>query len=194
LRTPIQPILSLSQLLLSEKIDKAHSEELLHVINRSAERLQRLVEDILDVTKIESQTLHLKTQKFDLNDLILNIISEHKNHIASQRGQRKITLTAKDDVNIEGDKGRISQVLYNLLSNAIKSTKEDDGIVISIEQKKEEGDKVVVVSVTDTGTGIHSQIFPRLFTKFASRAEGGGTGLGLYISEYYRRAWGEDLG
>jgi two-component system, OmpR family, sensor histidine kinase VicK len=189
LRTPIQPILGLSQVLLSEKMDRQHSEELLHVINRNAERLQRLAEDILDVTKIESQNLNLKTHKFNLNDLILNIISDPNDQIAIQQGHRKMIFTAKDNVNIRGDKGRISQVLYNLLSNAIKFTEEGDSIVISIEQKKGI-EKIVVVSVKDTGTGIESVMFPRLFTKFASRSEGGGTGLGLYISKSIIEAHG----
>ena len=182
LRTPVQPILGLSQVLLSEKKGGERSE-LLIVINRNAERLQQLIEDILDVTKIESQSLHLKKQRFNLNDLILSVISEHRNLIERQQSNKKIVFTSKDDINTEGDKGRISQVVSNLLGNAIKFTEEEGSILISAELKKEADKKIVVVSVKDTGTGIDSEMVPRLFTKFASKSEMGGTGLGLYISK-----------
>ncbi|MGC1133036.1 MAG: HAMP domain-containing sensor histidine kinase [Nitrososphaeraceae archaeon] len=182
LRTPVQPILGLSQVLLSEKKGGEHSE-LLRVINRNAERLQQLIEDILDVTKIESRSLHLKTQKFNLNGLILSVVSEHKSLIERQQSHKKIVFNSKDDINTTGDKGRISQVVSNLLSNAIKFSKEEGSIFISAEQKKEADKNVVVVSVKDTGTGIDSEMLPRLFTKFASKSEIGGTGLGLYISK-----------
>ena len=182
LRTPVQPILGLSQVLLSEKKGGERSE-LLIVINRNAERLQQLIEDILDVTKIESQSLHLKKQRFNLNDLILSVIWEHRNLIERQQSNKKIVFTSKDDINTEGDKGRISQVVSNLLGNAIKFTEEEGSILISAELKKEAYKKIVVVSVKDTGAGIDSEMVPRLFTKFASKSEMGGTGLGLYISK-----------
>ena len=182
LRTPVQPILGLSQVLLSEKKGGEHSE-LLRVINRNAERLQQLIEDILDVTKIESRSLHLKTQKFNLNDLILSVVSEHNSLIERQQSHKKIVFNSKDDINTTGDKGRISQVVSNLLSNAIKFSEEEGSILISAERKKEADKNVVVVSVKDTGTGIDSEMLPRLFMKFASKSEIGGTGLGLYISK-----------
>jgi two-component system, OmpR family, sensor histidine kinase VicK len=182
LRTPVQPILGLSQVLIAEKKGGKHSELLL-VINRNAERLQQLIEDILDVTKIESQSLHLRIQKFNLNHLISSVISEHKNMIERQQCHKKIVFDFKDDINIEGDKGRISQVVSNLLSNSIKFTKEEGSVIITSEQKKEGNKNIVVVSVKDAGPGIDSEILPRLFTKFASKSEIGGTGLGLYISK-----------
>jgi two-component system, OmpR family, sensor histidine kinase VicK len=197
LRTPIQPILGLSEVV-SSKIknineDTEEFSQLLDVISRNAKRLQRLTEDILDVTKIESQSLHLKKQRFSLNDLILSVISEHRSQIVREQNNMKIIFTGKDDdFNIEGDKGRISQVLSNLLSNAIKFTKEEGSIIVSAEQKEEEDDNknVVIVSVKDTGIGIDSEILPRLFTKFASKSERGGTGLGLYISKSIVEAHG----
>jgi signal transduction histidine kinase len=182
LRTPVQPILGLSQVLIAEKKGGKYSELLL-VINRNAERLQQLIEDILDVTKIESQSLHLRIQKFNLNHLISSVISEHKNMIERQQCHKRIVFDFKDDINIEGDKGRISQVVSNLLSNSIKFTKEEGSIIITSEQKKEGNKNIVVVSVKDAGPGIDSEILPRLFTKFASKSEMGGTGLGLYISK-----------
>jgi two-component system, OmpR family, sensor histidine kinase VicK len=182
LRTPVQPILGLSQVLLTEK-KGWERPELLRVINRNAERLQQLIENILDVTKIESQSLHLKMQKFNLNDLVSNLILEHKNQIERQQSDKKIILDAKDEINMVGDKSRISQAISNLLGNAIKFTEEKGDILISVERNKEADKSVVIVSVNDTGTGVDPEMVPRLFTKFASRSEMGGTGLGLYISK-----------
>ncbi len=182
LRTPVQPILGLSEVLLIEK-KGWERPELLRVINRNAERLQQLIENILDVTKIESQSLHLKMQRFNLNDLISSIILEHKNRIERQQSDNKIILDSKDEINIVGDKSRISQAITNLLDNAIKFTEEKGDIFISAERNKEADKNVVIVSVNDTGTGVDPEIVPRLFTKFASRSEMGGTGLGLYISK-----------
>jgi two-component system, OmpR family, sensor histidine kinase VicK len=149
----------------------------------------------MDVSKIESQSLHLKMQKFNLTALILSIISDHKNQFERQQGHsKKLIFTAagkEEDIYIVGDMGRISQVLSNLLSNATKFIEGAEGeIIVSAERKEEqEGKKAdkknadIVISVKDTGTGIDPEIFPRLFTKFASKSERGGTGLGLYISK-----------
>ena len=203
LRTPVQPILGLSQVLLTEK-KGWERPELLRVINRNAERLQQLIENILDVTKIESQSLHLKMQRFNLNDLVSNIILEHKNQIERQQSDRKIILDSKDEIYMVGEKSRISQAISNLLGNAIKFTEEKGDIfriersltlhnhiihifffvlLISVERNKEADKNVVIVSVNDTGTGVDPEMVPRLFTKFASKSELGGTGLGLYISK-----------
>ena len=184
LRTPVQPILGLSQVLLTKKNGTERSEEMLHVINRNAERLRQLIEDILDVTKIESQALHLKNERFVLNDLIQNVINDYASQI--KRDQRRVSISffPRDNFIIQGDKVRISQVVSNLLSNAIKFTEDPGSVVISAEQKKDEGERFFVdILIKDTGAGIDPAILPRLFTKFASKSERGGTGLGLYISK-----------
>jgi signal transduction histidine kinase len=197
LRTPVQPILGLSQVLLSEKNGREYSEEMLHVINRNAERLQQLIEDILDVTKIESQSLKLKNERFILNDLILNVISEYRSQIERDQRHLKISFLPSENLVLAGDKGRISQVVSNLLSNAIKFTEKHGSIVISTERKKEGDRFFVVILIKDTGAGIDPAILPRLFTKFASKSERGGTGLGLYISKsiidaHNGRIWAEN--
>jgi two-component system, OmpR family, sensor histidine kinase VicK len=197
LRTPVQPILGLSQVLLTKKNGTEHSEEMLHVINRNAERLRQLIEDILDVTKIESQALHLKNERFALNELIQNVIYEFSSQNERDKRHVKISFLPREDFIIEGDKGRISQVVFNLLSNAIKFTEEHGSVVISTEERKEEGERFfVVILIKDTGIGIDPAILPRLFTKFASKSERGGTGLGLYISKsiieaHCGRIWAE---
>lgn len=183
LRTPIQPMLSLSELLLSKKGNIEQYEELLEGINRNGKRLQRLAENILDVTKIESQSLQLKKEKFTLNDLMLHILTNYESHLKkAQISNVKLTIAPREDiVLVEGDKERLTQVFDNILSNAVKFTKEGR-ITVSIERTKENDKEFAVVSVKDTGSGIDSEILPRLFTKFATKSETG-TGLGLYISK-----------
>jgi signal transduction histidine kinase len=93
------------------------------------------------------------------------------------------------DVFVDADKERLTQVMFNLLNNAIKFTQEGS-ITISAEEKEESDKKIVIVSVKDTGRGIDAEILPRLFSKFASNSERGGTGLGLYISKSIIEAHG----
>jgi signal transduction histidine kinase len=184
LRTPVQPILGLSQVLLTKEKGTNSSEEMLHVINRNAEKLQQLIEDILDVTKIESQSLQLKNERFVLNDLIQNIIKEFASQIKRDQRHVKISFLPSENFIIHGDKMRISQVVSNLLSNAIKFTEDPGAIIISTEKKKDEGGRFFAdILIKDTGAGIDPAILPRLYTKFASKSERGGTGLGLYISK-----------
>jgi CheY-like chemotaxis protein len=90
---------------------------------------------------------------------------------------------------IEADRDRISQVISNLLSNALKFTNQDDTIYVTIEKKDTGGIGEVTVSIKDTGTGIDPEIFPRLFTKFATKSDRG-TGLGLFISKSIVEAHG----
>jgi len=195
LRTPIQPIIGLSEVVLRNTNDSEQAK-LLEVINRNAKRLQRLTEDILDVTKIESQSLNLKKEHFNLNHVIANAIDDiiTNKTISSTYPKTKSKdpiiklLCNLQDVFVYADKGRISQVILNLLNNAIKFTKDEEGVIAVMVQeadyKKEEEEQhdnqEIVVSIRDTGQGIDRQIFPRLFTKFATKSETG-TGLGLFI-------------
>jgi two-component system sensor histidine kinase VicK len=180
LRTPIQPIIGLSEVVLRNTKD-AEQAKLLEVIRRNAKRLQRLTEDILDVTKIESQSLNLKKEQFDLIEVITNAIDD-----ITTNPMIKLLCNIQDTF-VYADKGRISQVILNLLNNAVKFTKDEKGIITVMVEKrdyqKEEqqhSNQHIVVSIRDTGHGIDPQIFPRLYTKFATKSETG-TGLGLFI-------------
>ena len=137
LRNPIQPILGLAEIVKS-KIKDAHQCELLDVIIRNAKRLQRLTEDILDVTKIESQSLDLKKEQFNLSDVITNAMNDIMTSIdflrKSQRNAIKLLYHQPQDIFIQADKGRITQVIFNLLSNAVKST-EEGTISVSLEKE-----------------------------------------------------------
>jgi signal transduction histidine kinase len=165
LRTPIQPILALADILRSKIRDK-EQVELLDVILRNVKRFQRLSQDILDVTMIESRSLKLNKHAIDLNDLILNIVEDHQKQIQKSDGKVKLlyepeikTEEGKQNlILVQADRERITQVVWNLLNNAIKFTK---GGTISISTRVTDGE--VFVSVKDTGEGIDPKIRPRLF-------------------------------
>ena len=181
LRTPIQPILGLSQLLLSKSGGIEQYNELLSIINRNAKRLNRLSDDILDATKIETESLELKKEKFNLNDVIQHAIDDILlgKRVSSENLQ---LLYEPHDILLHADKSRIAEVISNLLSNAIKFTQKGT-IRISVEidkTSKNDNKNWVIISVKDTGKGIDINILPRRFTKFASSH---GTGLGLFISK-----------
>ena len=183
LRTPIQPILGLSEVLLS-KIKSKDDYDLIDVIARNAKRLYRLTEDILDVTKIESQSLQLQKEKFNLSEVIMNVLANYESQI-KKINDVKVSLISKGDFLVEADKGRLNQVISNLIDNAIKFTQEGS-IVISSQRRDNDN---VIVSIKDTGTGIDPEIMPRLFSKFATKSFIG-TGLGLFISKKIVEAHG----
>jgi signal transduction histidine kinase len=193
LRTPIQPILGLSEVLRSAEKDK-EKHRLVEIISRNAKRLQRLTEDILDVTRIESQLLRLKKEKCNLNDLVSSVVEEYKKEIGDDNNKNNIKLLynpiGDNNIIVEADRSRITQVTSNLIDNAIKFTNEEGGgETISVNIKKKEGDGWVIVSIKDTGIGIDPEIMPRLFTKFTSKSFKG-TGLGLFISKNIIEAHG----
>lgn len=178
LRTPVQPILGLSEVLLSKKGNIEDYFDLVSAINRNAKRLQHLTEDILDVTRIESHTLILHKEEVDVCEKILNVIDDTKDQINDPGKLRVIFYQPKNPVYVSADKTRLYQVIANLLNNAIKFTKEGT-ISINVEDKE---NSQVTISVKDTGAGISPEIAPRLFTKFVTTSDAG-TGLGLYLSK-----------
>jgi signal transduction histidine kinase len=153
------------------------------------------------VTRIESQTLILNKERLDLSDLITNIVEDHRRQIHQNKNNVRIVhnirLKKKNaSVIVYADKGRITQVLSNLLSNAIKFTleKKEKGQVVSVSatvsrDRKNNDQGEVIVSIKDSGEGIHPDIFPRLFTKFVTKSFTG-TGLGLFISKSIVEAHG----
>jgi signal transduction histidine kinase len=192
LRTPIQPILGLSEILLYKRGNIEQYHGILSAINRNSKRLQRLTEDILDVTRIESQSLRLNKEKFILNDVVSSIVEEYNYESRSKNKINIILLDSPTEGNniiiVYADRYRITQVISNLMENAIKFTEEKGGTV-SINIKKKEYDSWVTVSIKDNGSGIDPDIMPRLFTKFSSKSDRG-TGLGLFICKSIIEAHG----
>jgi signal transduction histidine kinase len=189
--------------------------ELIDAIIRNAKRLQRLTEDILDVSKIESNSLILNKQQFNLNDIITNTINDIIVKKDFNSENVKILYEPSNNIQdnnnnniilVQADRSRLTQVISNLLSNAVKFTKKGTiRVTTQIKEEEEEqddqndyrdgdndnygGNKVVVISIKDTGSGISPEIFPRLFSKFASNSFEG-TGLGLFIAKSIVEAHG----
>ena len=187
LRTPLQPILGLSQFLESQLGERSQE---MKVIARNARRLERLTQDILDVSRIESGALTLNIQTIDLDEVISSIIIDYKNNLADairtdndKKEKVKIKYEPKK-LMVKGDRERIQQVMSNLINNALRFTKEGAIIV-----KTQPIDGLAQITVKDTGSGINPEIMPRLFEKFVTKSEKG-TGLGLYISNRIVQAHG----
>jgi signal transduction histidine kinase len=190
LRTPIMPILGDAEFIENQfngvkNTVEVEKEEVASII-RNAKRLDQLASDILDVTKIESNSLRLNKEEFNLNEIITLVVKEIRNLIANNdAGPENVTIHYNPkDIFVVADKGRLTQVLFNLLGNAVKFT-EKGNIFVDVEEKADQ----LVVNIRDTGRGIHSEILPRLFTKFATKSERG-TGLGLFISKSIVEAHG----
>jgi two-component system sensor histidine kinase VicK len=184
LRTPSQSIIGYSELLknLPER-NKQYEEAIL----RNAERLFSLVTNMLNIARIESQTMKLNKTVFDLNVKIQNVI----NDISQQTGLNnddkvKIEFVPIEKVDIIADKEKIFEVFANLVNNAIKFTKQG---TITIILKREYKTNQTTVTIKDSGPGIDPEIIPHLFSKFKTKSEKG-LGLGLYISKNIVEAHG----
>lgn len=151
---------------------------------RNGRRLQKLTENILDATKIESQSLNLNIEQFNINDLAAAIVQDYRTQI--EKTNLKLVYEPKEEktILVHADKNRLTQVFANLLNNAIIFTKEG---IISMSIQKD--DSQVIVSIKDAGSGIDPEILPRLFSRFASKSFTG-TGLGLFISKNIIEAHG----
>ena len=190
LKTPLQPILGLCELLRDRKTDIVKDEEILDVIIRNSKRLMKLAEDILNVAKIESGSFFLKKERFDIGELISEIMNDIEEKIVENKKNIKLFFELYNGNNnkiiVDADRNRLCQVISNLLNNAIKFT-DEGSITVIVETKKinnNNNNNKVIVSIKDTGTGIDSEILPKLFTKFATTSYiAGGTGLGLFISK-----------
>ncbi len=186
LRTPIQPVLALSQHLLSQDstLDAEQRKQYLEIIVRNAIRLQQLTEDILDITKIESRSLQLKLEQFNVNEIVLRSIQDAKGRLESSKVKMNFDFSENETNFVSGDRRRLGQVMTNLLDNSINYTS-GGNIDVFIERSKEgsrANDQFVLIQIRDTGVGIDPQIMDKLFSKFATKSVTG-TGLGLFISK-----------
>jgi len=188
LRTPVQPILGLTDILGSKKGNIEQYQEYISVISRNARRLKDLTEDILDVSRIDGKSLDLRNEVFDLVSTINSLLDDYRKDQAGLANRSEISFESKfSNVLVLGDRQRINQVIHNLLDNALNFTK--DGLITISVSKKTQNANEWNITVKDSGKGIDLEMMPRLFTKFATKSQHG-IGLGLYISKSIIEAHG----
>ena len=213
LRSPIQPILAISEMLKSNvnskelgnsqqiKLNREEINDYIDAIIRNAKKLVSLTNSILDITRIETNSLTLRKETVDLRLFLLEQVMEYENQYTSKmepmdlhnitncdRYKTRMVYSQlnnniiHDSLLVKLDKSRIAQVVWNLLDNAFKFTNDGDTINIILDIEFINDQKCVVISIRDSGKGIDREILPKLFTKFTTRSEKG-IGLGLYITK-----------
>ena len=155
IKTPIQPIIALSELLQQEGINNIEkSKEFLNIILRNSKRLKQATEDVLDVASIESGSFFLNKEKFNLKEMITDVLKEYKQTIQNKNNIKFfLEFNDNNEISIEADKNRLTEVIHNLLDNAIKFTKEGSITVIVEIKKDNTNDKYdeIFISIKDTG-------------------------------------------
>ena len=192
LRTPLSAMkLMLETVLLAD--DDAEARTLfLPQVAGEVERMIRLVEDLLELARSESGTVPLRRERFDLGEVAVTTVNSF-----AQRADAlgvDLELDAPEPVEIDADRGRLTQVAVNLVDNALRHTPEGGSVTVEVRRRR--GD--AVLSVRDTGTGIPFADLPRVFERFyvvdRSRSrEHAGTGLGLAIAKHLVEAHGGTL-
>jgi two-component system aerobic respiration control sensor histidine kinase ArcB len=179
LRNPILPIVGFSKTL-KTKITDSTLLEYVDIIIRNGEKLRNIVNDILDVSRIESNSVRLKKEVFDINGVLSDIITEYQDISIIETSDVKFIFYDKPRLIIEADKNLISHAFDNLLNNSYFFTKENKGqeIMVSLSQNTSS----VIITIEDEGPGIQIKDQRRFFTKFFTKTSGG-TGLGLFISK-----------
>ncbi len=187
IRTPMNGVIGMTEVMLLDELTPKHREQL-GIIQRSGRTLVSLINDLLDVSKMEAGKLTLERSDFDLGQVLVDLQGLLDAN-AKRRGLR-LVVTKGDDVprRLNGDGLRLSQVLTNLVSNAIKFTEAGKVSLEVTRRPSPEGEVRCAFSVTDTGVGIAPDVLPRLFAPFeqgdsSTTRRYGGTGLGLALSQ-----------
>ena len=180
LKSPVTPIKGYLDLIIQDKKASDEVKNWAKISLRNAERLLKLVNDILDVSRLDTDTMRFDMEKINPVD-ILNEIAEDMRPAIEQKGLEFITVIPKNLPPIMGDRYRLSQVLKNLVGNAIKFT--DNGSIALVAKKDQ---KHLYISIEDSGIGISKNELKKVFTKFYQAYTGDdrkneGTGLGLFI-------------
>jgi signal transduction histidine kinase len=198
LRTPLNAIIGYSELL-AEDAQSQQQEQFvadLQKINKSGRYLLKLINDILDLSKVEAGKMKLTPQDVRVEPIILQVVETLK-PILSNNGDELEVRCAENLGTVYVDPTRLSQVLINLVSNAIKFT-ENGRITLDAKPQRKDQKDWIVMRVTDTGIGMSKEKLSRLFQSFnqvhdSGHAKYGGTGLGLAISRHMCRLMGGDI-
>jgi len=196
IRTPMNGILGFADLLLEEELNE-DQREAVNTIKKSGETLLNLINDILDLSKVESRKMELEAIPFNVENLVLDIGESLRTNL----GEKSIEINCQiGDIhtNLLGDPTRLRQIITNLVGNAIKFTEEGE-IVIGVATEKEDDKQTTLkFSVRDTGIGIPEDKLDTIFESFkqadgSTTREYGGTGLGLTISKKFAQLMGGDI-
>jgi signal transduction histidine kinase len=182
LRTPLAAISGWARMLAVHDVDETQRDRAIQAIERNARAQQRLVDDLLDISRVVAGKLPLDVRPVEIADVARQAL-ETVRPAAEMKGIRLRSLIQADAGTVSGDPERLQQVVWNLLSNAVKFTPSDGDVLLDVERV---GDTHVRIAVADTGDGISPAFLPRVFERFAqqdastTRAHGG-LGLGLAI-------------
>ncbi len=196
IRTPMNAILGFSQLLLRDRELTKDQQQNLRSIMRSGEHLLDLINDVLEMSKIEAGRLEPRVTSFDLPLMVASLEDMIRSRLARKGLNLTVEIAPEVPRYVATDQGKLRQIMVNLLSNAVKFTHEG-GVTVELSARPEGDRWQVAVAVRDTGVGIAPHELSRIFEQFEQTASGRdhaeGTGLGLAISRSYARLLGGDL-
>ena len=187
LRNPVGTIAAAAELVADVPLSQERRNEHLHTIRRAAGRVNRLIQSLLDVAKIEAGKITLELSFEEINELVNDAVTQ-AGWLAEQEGVQLLFEEEEMPSRVHVDRNKMLQVLSNLIENALKYTPEGGRVTVSA---KREGDNVLIV-VADTGVGIEPQVLNNLFDRFwqGHRKDGKGSGLGLTIVKGILQAHG----
>ena len=189
LRTPLNAVLGFSQLMQDDENLSHDQHENLNIINRSGEHLLTLINDVLDMSKIEAGQIKLEFETFDLGKLTLDVMEMMQNRAEAKGLKLSVDQSSLVPRYIYADAGKIRQILINLLSNAIKFTQQGAiNVQIQCQEREQDNELELLFEVKDSGIGINAEDQQRIFQPFIQLAELSdqkGTGLGLAITRQY---------
>ena len=200
IRTPMNGIIGMSTIARQNLDNPAKVDDCLKKVALSSRHLLALINDVLDMSKIESGKLEMKYEPFDLRLFLESLVSVYRIQAESKGICFDIILTGQVDDTVVGDSLRLNQILSNLLSNAIKFTSAGGKIALRVaEAEREEGRLWLLFQVSDTGIGIREENFDKIFEAFEQENSGvahkfGGTGLGLSIVKRFAEMMGGSVG
>lgn len=198
LRTPLNSILGIAKMVREEYVGNDEAIELLEILEASSMSLLEIVNDILDLSKIEAGKVQLERIDFDVRDVIKNVSGSLKT-VADRKGLYLKSKFKKDDFPLlKGDPLRLSRIFMNLIGNAVKYSVEGGVTVVVDYEIISDGRALLQCSVSDTGIGIKKEKLPFVFDKFTQADETttrtfGGTGLGLTITQDLLGLMGGDI-
>ena len=194
LRTPLAYISGVLEALADHTIRRSEADRYINLATAEAQRMSRLITELLDLVKLETDNFKMNFTRFDLKEITFQILAK-MNYMFEQKELDLDLVVGEEQLIIKGDKDRVKQILLNLLHNAVTYTSAGGSIKVTLRKEEDQ----VLVTVTDTGIGIPEDELPYIWERFhkVDKARGrknGGTGLGLAIVRYLVNAHGGKVG